>query len=183
MKKLVAAAVAPVAALASAVTVITLATPAMAASAAFADAHGDTTAGVDLHRVKVAHTEKNLRLTLTHADLVADATGVGVTVYVDTDRADRGPELAFVGGLSEGTDYALLRTEGWSLDEATRKRCAHRMRLDYTEEQTRIRLGRGCLAGAEEVRVAVRVADQDRSGTRRDWLGSRREFTAPVARG
>ena len=32
-------------------------------------------------------------------------TGAGGVVYIDTDAEDRGPELAFVGGYFEGTDY------------------------------------------------------------------------------
>lgn len=69
--------------------------------------------GVDLRAVVVDH-DTALTITLTHTNLRRDpSTGAGGAVYIDTDHADAGPELVFLGGYFEGTDYQLVRTEGF----------------------------------------------------------------------
>ena len=47
-------------------------------------------------------------------------SGAGVTVYLDTDPSDAGPAFAFLGGMFSGTDYGLVRTEGWTIGDNPR---------------------------------------------------------------
>jgi len=142
--------------------------------------------GVDLRAVHVANGEKALRIRLDHTNLRRDPrTGSGGVVYIDTDRSDKGPELAFVGGFFEGTDYQLVTTEGFGARKwGEPVRGAYSMTLDYAQDQTRMRISRRALGGAGEVRVSVKVGGQRTDGSQVvDWLGERRSFTAWVERG
>lgn len=173
------------AAAAAAAFTIALAAPASAATATFEDAPGDVAHGVDLQSVTVVN-EKNIRIVIQHADLRRSyKSGASGTVYLDTVPAEKGPEFAFTGGFFEGTDYALVHTDGWKLrQEAQPMRCSYEMHMDYTEDVTRIRISRACLDKPGKVRVAVKAGGQQADGDIvRDWLGERRELTAWVARG
>lgn len=157
---------------------------ATAATTTFDDAVGDMQHGADIESVKVVN-EKNVRVVIKAADLVPSyQSGAGVTVYVDTDPSDAGPEFAFLGGLFEGTDYGLVRTEGWDLPQHPRVvRGFHTMSLDYDTDVARIGMSRGALANPDKVRVAVRTAGEQEDGDIvRDWLSARRDFTAWVAK-
>ena len=58
------------------------------------------------------------------------------------------------------------------------------MTLDYTKEQTRMRISREALGDVDAVRVSVKVAGQRTDGSQVvDWLGERRSFTSWVERG
>lgn len=171
--------------LAGTAATLALAAPAMAATIAVSDP-ADIQHGVDLLKVKLADEDQELRVTLTHINLRKSfRTGAGGSVYFDTDPADKGPEYVFAGGFFEGTDYLLSRTEGFGADQWGKAvGCDYRMRLDYAEEKTRIRMDQGCLGDVDQVRVAVKVAGQRSDGTTLvDWLGEPREFTAWVPRG
>jgi len=143
--------------------------------------------GVDLRSVVVKH-DKALTITTTHLGLRRDPrTGSGGAVYIDTDRSDRGPELVFLGGYFEGTDYQLVHTEGFG-----RKNWQapvdgfYEMTVDYDKEQVRMRISRKALGQTDEVRVAVRVSGTRTDGTSHglvDWLGEPRSFTPWVERG
>lgn len=160
-------------------------------AAASAEAYGiddpaDVHHGVDLRAVQIKNGEKNLRITLTHTNLRRDPkTGAGGSVYVDTDPTDKGPELVFVGGFFEGTDYALLHTEGFGVKKWGRAvKGSYEMTLDYKKDQTHMRMSRKALGQAGKVRVAVRVSGQRTDGTSVvDWLGQPRSFTPWVAKG
>lgn len=158
---------------------------AAAATSSFLDARGDMRHGADMHSVKVVN-EKNVRVVLKVADLVRTyKSGAGVTVYVDTDPTDPGPEFAFLGGMFEGTDYALVRTEGWDVPDNPRLvRDFHVMRLDYEDDVARFRMSRAALDHPGEVRVEIRTSGEQNDGdVVHDWLQERREFTPWVARG
>lgn len=100
---------------------------------------------------------------------------------------DAGPELVFVGGYFRGTDYQLIRTEGFG----RRNWIApvdgfYEMTLDYAAERTRMRISRKALGPTDEVRVAVRVSGTRRDGTSDglvDWLREPRYLTRWVDRG
>jgi hypothetical protein len=142
--------------------------------------------GVDLRAVRVGNGEKNLRVVLTHTNLRRDPrTGSSGVVYIDTDPTDKGPEFAFVGGFFEGTDYQLVTTEGFGARNwGDAVDGSYRMILDYTDEQTRIRIAQDALGDVEELRVAVRVTGRRTDGSKVvDWLGERRSFTGWVDRG
>jgi len=142
--------------------------------------------GVDLHAVHVGNGEKNLRVVVTHTNLRRDPrTGSSGVVYIDTDPTDKGPEFAFVGGFFEGTDYQLVTTEGFGARNwGEPVEGSYRMILDYSEEQTRIRISQEALGDVRELRVAVRVTGRRTDGTTVvDWLGEPRSFTGWVDRG
>lgn len=175
------------AALSAAVLTLGLAGPASADAIGVTDPR-DTGHGSDLRSVQVRHGDRNVVVTTTHTDLRRDpASGSGGAVYLDTDRRDRGPEYVVVGGYFVGTDYQLLRTEGFGAHQWGRAvRGSYEMRVDYAKEHVRTRISRRALGSPDEVRVAVRVAGTRRDGTSRglvDWLGEPRSFTRWVARG
>jgi hypothetical protein len=146
----------------------------------------DVDHGVDLRAVRVVNGDAAVRVVLTHADLRRNPrSGAGGAVYLDTDPADRGPELVFVGGYYDGTDYQLLYTEGFGRRNWGKPvDGAYLLTLDYDREQTRMRISRKAVGTDGEVRVAVRVSGDRHDGSSVvDWLGAPRSFTPWVARG
>jgi hypothetical protein len=179
--------IAGAAALTAAALTLTLAPAANADSIGVADPE-DTFHGSDLRSVEVRNHQHGVVVVTTHSNLRRDPrTGSAGAVYIDTDPTDRGPEFVFVGGYFEGTDYALLETEGFGhrtwgdpVDGS------YRMRIDYADDQVRMRMSRAALGRPDDVRVAVRVSGTRTDGTSHglvDWLGERRSFTPWVARG
>ena len=159
--------------------------PANAASIGVTDP-ADVNHGVDLRAVQVVNGAKGVRIVLNHADLRrSPKSGAGGAVYLDTDPSDKGPELVFVGGYYEGTDYQLLHTEGFGHRNWGRPVDGfHILSLDYDKEQTRMRISRKAVGTEGRIRVAVRVAGERPDGTVVvDWLGAPRSFTPWVARG
>ena len=175
------------AALSATVLALGLAGPAAADSIGVRDPR-DTSHGSDLRSVHLSNGDRNVVVTTTHTNLRRDfRSGSGGAVYVDTDRSDKGPEYVFVGGFFSGTDYALLHTEGFGHRRwGERVDGSHEMRVDYADEQVRMRMSRQALGHPGRVRVAVRVSGTRRDGTSHglvDWLGEPRSFTRWVARG
>jgi hypothetical protein len=161
------------------------AAPATAAGIGVTDPD-DVSHGVDLRAVNVVHGDKSLKIVLNHTNLrLCPKSGAGGAVYIDTDPADKGPELVFVGGYYDGTDYQLLHTEGFGVKNWQGVvKGFHILRLDYVREQTRMRISREALGPVDTVRVAVRVSGERRDGTQVvDWLGDPRSFTPEVVRG
>lgn len=158
---------------------------AAAATGTFEDARGDMAHGADILSAKVVN-EKNVRVVLQVEDLVRTyKSGAAVTIYLDTDPKDAGPEFAFLGGMFEGTDYALVRTEGWKVgDHPQVVRGFHIMKLDYENDVARFRMTRAALDHPGKVRVAVKTSGEQNDGDIvHDWLGERRELTSWVKRG
>jgi hypothetical protein len=141
--------------------------------------------GVDLRSVEVQHGGRNVVVTTTHTDLVESfRSGSSGSVFLDTDPTDAGPEYVFAGGYFVGTDYALLRTDGFAnklWGEPVEG--SYRMKVDYDADQVRMRISRDAIGSPDEVRVAVRVAGTRPNGknTGTDWLGEPRSFTEWVA--
>lgn len=162
--------------------VVSLAAPASAAAIGVRDAD-DTRHGSDLRSVVVRHTDRAVVVTTTHDDLRRDpASGSGGAVYLDTDPADRGPEFVFVGGYFVGTDYQLVRTEGFGPDQwGMPVDGSYEMTVDYAKDQVRMRMSRAALGRPDEVRVAVRASGPSESTV--DWLRQPRSSTPWVARG
>jgi hypothetical protein len=186
-KTLVGAAVTATATATAAAAALTLglAAPAAADSIGLRDP-AEISHGVDLRAVEVINGERRLRIVLTHTNLRRDPrTGSGGSVYIDTDRADRGPEFVFTGGFFAGTDYQMLATEGFGAKQWKDPVTGfHEMTLDYADEQTRMRISRRALGGADAVRVAVKVSGQRTDGSQVvDWLREPRSFTRWVDRG
>lgn len=141
--------------------------------------------GVDLRSVHVENTDTFVRVSLTHTNLrKSPATGSGGAVYLDTDPADAGPELVFVGGYFQGTDYQLLETEGFAPSTWGEPVDGFwQLRLNYKLDRSIMRMSRAAV-GADDVRVAVKVGGSRTDGTQVvDWLDERRSFTPWVERG
>lgn len=170
----------------SALVLGTLATAgaASAETATFRDARNDALGiGADIHNVRVAN-ERVVRIRIQHADLVRSfRSGASGTVYFDTDRAGAGPELAFVTGLYDGTDYRLVKTDGWKVLHDRPARGAYDMSLDYAKDVTRIKLSRRALGHPGRLRVAVQTAGNLDNHTVEDWYLGKHRFTGWVARG
>lgn len=174
------------AALATALT-LGLAGSATAASIGVKDPQ-DTFHGSDLRAVRLVNGDRNVVVVSSHTNLRRDPrTGSGGAVYVDTDPGDRGPELVFVGGFFEGTDYQLVRTEGFGVEQwRAPVGGSYEMTVDYDRDRVRMRMSRAALGHPDEVRIAVRVAGTRTDGTSTglvDWLGEPRSFTPWVPRG
>jgi hypothetical protein len=146
----------------------------------------DVDHGVDLRAVRVVNGERNVRIVLDHANLRrTPKSGAGGAVYIDTDPADKGPELVFVGGYYQGTDYQLLHTDGFGQKNWRAPVDGfYILALDYEKEQTRMRISRQAIGTDGQVRVAVRVSGRRSDGSSVvDWLGEPRSFTPWVERG
>jgi hypothetical protein len=175
------------AALSAAVLALGLAAPASAASIGVKDPQ-DTFHGSDLRAVRVKNGDHNVVVVTNHTNLRRDPrTGSAGAVYLDTDRSDKGPELVFVGGYFEGTDYRLLRTEGFGHKNwGAPVDGSYEMTVDYAKERVRMRMSRRAIGNPDDVRVAVRVSGTRTDGTSAglvDWLGEPRSFTEWVAKG
>ncbi len=181
-----------VAAALSTLGTVALAGPASAATTTFADARGDMAHGADIQRVRVVN-EEQVRIRVVHRDLRRSyKSGSSLSLFIDTDRARKGPEFVFLGGTFEGSDYALLKAKGW-------KRASDRqvplhggsyiMRVDYDKETASIRIDREVLGNPDAVRVEVKTGGEhvpkgeEPATTEVDWLGKPRDFTRWVERG
>jgi hypothetical protein len=177
-----------VAALSAAALTVCLAGPAHAQLYGVEDAQ-DTFHGSDILALQVRHGQDNLNVTTVHAGLRRDpATGSSGRVYVDTVRNDAGPEYVFVGGFFAGTDYQLLRTEGFSPSQWGKPVANgdYLMRVSYDTEQVRFRMSRAAIGNPRAVRVSVMASGTRTDGTSHglvDWVDKRHGFTPWLARG
>lgn len=149
----------------------------------------DTSHGSDLRAVEIRNGNENLVVVTTHENLRRDSrTGSAGAVFISTDSENPGPEYVFVGGFTEGTDYQLVRTEGFAVRKWG-KRVAqgdHEMKIDYRRDKVRFVMSRAAIGHADEVRIAVRVGGTRTDGTGdglTDWLSAPRAFTPWIAKG
>ena len=158
------------------------AAPALAASSVTPDA-AEGTQKADLLKVKTVN-ETGVRVRMTFDDIRRSGTrfGQGFTVFVDTDAARRGPELAMTGGLNTGTDYQLVRVRGWQLAQNPLT-CSYRLTLDWRHDVAIARIGDDCFGDHSSIRVGVRVNETQAGSRSADWLVSRRALVGPVAQG
>ncbi|MCB0893783.1 MAG: hypothetical protein H6529_07000 [Nocardioides sp.] len=166
----------------------------VSAGAAHAELYGiddpeDTFHGSDIRALSVRNGQENVTVTTVHDNLVRRAaSGSAETVFVDTDRHDRGPEFVFVAGLYEGTDYLLRATDGFdrsSWGEPV-ENGDYVLRVRYRKDVARVVMSRAALGNPDEVRVAVRASGTRTDGTSHgllDWVGERRSFTPWLSRG
>jgi hypothetical protein len=148
----------------------------------YSDSAGDSSAGADILKVRVMHGER-LRVTIQHDDLVRSArSNAGGTVFVDLRPGKPGPELALTGGLTDGTDYALVRVRDWK-PVGEQLTCFHRLVANFDTDRSLFVIGRACLGEVDRARVAVRTGGSDgEGGYEVDWLNRRRHFTDWIAR-
>lgn len=164
------------------------------AGAANAELYGvddphDTAHGSDITALQAKFGRANLTVTTYHVNLRRDpATGSSGAIYVDTDRADPGPEYVFVGGYYEGTDYQLRATDGFGREKwgDAVEDGDYIMRVGYAEDRVRVRISRAALGRPGAVRVAARASGTRSDGSSDglvDWVGTPRSFTPWIARG
>lgn len=166
------------------------AAPAAAATAVFTDARGDMPHGADIQRVRVVN-DGEVRVKVVHRNLVRSyKSGSSLSVFFDTDRRRTGPEFVLQGGTYEGSDYALLKADGWKAagGQSMPLRCDYSMRLDYARDVAVVRVARPCLGNPGAIRVEVKTGGEiarpgEQPTTVVDWLGSPRRFTPWVERG
>lgn len=169
---------------AAVLTVGLLAPPAAAETHRVVDGD-DSEAKVDLLRTRVTHAPKQVRVRMVHDNLVRQPTRAGqwVTVFIDTDPDNEGPEYRFSSGLNSGTDYVLDRVGRWQ-GKGKRLTCSHNFDISWKNDVAVLRIARKCLGNPRTVAVAVKAEEFAPEGEEYvDWLTAPRAFTAPVARG
>jgi hypothetical protein len=144
--------------------------------------------GVDLVAVTAINAENSVRVVLTHQNLRRSPTpAAGGAIYFDTDPADRGPEYVFTAGLFAGTDYRMLTTDGFGLNQwgdPVADGLSYSLKLDYANEKSVFKISQEALGNPDRVRVAVRVSgDRAGGGHVVDWMGQPRSFSLWLDRG
>lgn len=174
-------------ALSTAALTIGLASPALAEQYGVDDPQ-DTSHGSDIRALQVRYGGDTVHVTTFHENLRRDpATGSSETIFLDTDRHDRGPEYVFTAGLYEGTDYLLRHADGFAQDTwgDPVENGDYILRIRYGSDQARVRISRAALGNPDAVRVAVRASGTRTDGTSHgllDWVGTPRSFTPWISR-
>ena len=152
----------------------TTAGPASAATATFTDRADDAHRGIDIRTVRVVHEDRIV--VRTTFDFLNPHAARGLTVYFDTDRTNRGPEYAAVGGLNDSSDWQALRIGRWN-DRTPQQlmRCDIDLRLRFGAAGRAtfdIARTRSCFGRPDAIRVAVRAGGPDTQ----DWAPGRKRF-------
>ena len=149
----------------------------------------ETGHGSDIRALQVRNGMENLHVVTYHESLRPDAaTGSGGLVYIDTDKADKGPEYVLAAGYFRGTDYVLSTTEGFGRQQWADpvEHGDYVMRVHYAKDRVRVTMSRHALGDPTDVRVAVRASGTRSDGTSDglvDWVGEPRGFTPWIAQG
>jgi hypothetical protein len=149
----------------------------------------DTFHGSDIRSIQVKNGPENLHVVSQHEGLRRDpATGSSGVVFIDTEEADKGPEYAFVAGYFSGTDYQLIKTDGFA-----RKKWGepveygdYIMKVNYRKDRVHVTMSRRAIDDADDVRIAFRASGTRTDGTSHgltDWVGEPRSFTPWIAQG
>lgn len=181
MKRLKAAGVVALAAtLVGAMTV-----PASADTVRVADGSGGTLLA-DIHRVRVTHTEKTVRVRVRFDDIAGSAARrtQAMSIFLDTDTSSSGPEYRFQTGLNRGTDYRLNKVKSWTARGRHVDNCNYTFKIDWSEDLARLAVPRSCLKDPAKVAVAVKSYEWKGDGTSKiDWMTARRTFSPAVTAG
>ena len=162
-----------------AVLTTTTAGPASAATARFSDPAGDAHRGVDIRAVRVVNDDRIV--VRTRFDFLSPTAARGMTVYFDTDRANRGPEYAAVGGLNNSSDWQAIRIGRWN-DPTPRLlfRCDIDLRLRFGKPGVAtFDIARSCFRRPDAIRVAARAGGPNSQ----DWAPARKTFFPSVEHG
>lgn len=162
-------------------SVAALVPPASAAAVTVVDGN-DSEAAADLLRVRVTHTPKQVRVRMVHDNLFHNGikAGQGVSVFLDTDPDDPGPEFRLLSGLNGGTDYVFERVGRWQ-GEGSPVSCRYQLSISWKDDVAVFTTGRGCLGRPDRVKVAVKVGETSHEGEQYvDWMTGVRRFTPPV---
>ncbi|MBS2938182.1 hypothetical protein KDN32_10540 [Nocardioides sp. J2M5] len=147
------------------------------------DDPADATASLsDITGFDAMHGSRKLLVKVRFAELVR-SSAAGLSVYIDTDRAARGPEYVLSSGLGDGTDYVLTKARGWHGSD-DRVDCDYSARPKWRKDVFRAVVSRACLGDPAEVRVSVKMVDEaDGSHPVMDWAPKRHRWSLPIAPG
>lgn len=167
----------------TAALVVTMAMPASAGSVRVADGD-DTTMLADIHRVRVTHTDKTIRVRIRFDDVAGSGLRrtQALSIFLDTKAAGKGPEYRLQTGLNRGTDYRLHKVRSWGATGRHVDDCRYRLKIDWSKDLVTFAVPRRCLKDPAKVGVAVKAVEwDDRGATQVDWLTARRAFTPALA--
>ncbi len=147
------------------------------------DDPADATASLsDIVGLEANHGGDNLLVKVRFNELMR-SSAAGVSVYLDTDRDMKGPELVLASGLGDGTDYVLTAADGWQGSD-DRIDCDYVARPKWGNDVFRAAISRDCFDRAPSVRVSAKMVDQaDGSHPVGDWAPKRRRWSLPIASG
>ncbi|CAM3594544.1 hypothetical protein [Nocardioides zeicaulis] len=147
------------------------------------DDPADATASLsDVYGLEANHGTANLLVKVRFNDLVR-SSAAGLSVYIDTDRDQRGPEYVLSSGLGDGTDYVLTKADGWHGSDSPVD-CDYSARPKWRKDVFRTVISRRCLGTPSTVRVSVKMVDQaDGSHPVMDWAPKRHRWSLPMASG
>lgn len=136
----------------------------------------------DVYGVEANHGSDNLRVKVYFNELMR-SSAAGLSIFIDTDRGEWGPEYVLSSGLGDGTDYVLTEAEAWRGSD-NRVTCDYAARPRWGKDVFRAVISRDCLDDASSVRVSVKMVDQaDGSHPVVDWVPKRRRWSLPIAPG
>ena len=136
----------------------------------------------DVYGVEANHGSDNLRVKVYVNELMR-SSAAGLSIFIDTDRAVKGPEYVLSSGLGDGTDYVLTEAEAWRGSD-NRVTCDYAARPRWGKDVFRAVISRECLDDASSVRVSVKMVDQaDGSHPVVDWVPQRHRWSLPIASG
>ena len=136
----------------------------------------------DIYGIEANHGGENLLVKVRFNDLVR-SSAAGLSVFIDTDRASKGPEYVLSSGLGDGTDYVLTAADGWHGSD-DRIDCDYAARPKWGNDVFRAVISRDCLDRPASVRVSVKMVDQaDGSHPVGDWAPKRHRWSLPIASG
>lgn len=133
----------------------------------------------DIRQVTAGHLSHRVvvRVGVTDLRKHSEFGPASMALFIDTDRTQRGPEFRLATGLYEGSDYQLVRMEGWK-PASEPLTCRHRVDLEPGKDLVRFQTGRGCVGSPDEVRIGVKMVDEyDASHPLTDWLKGPRKYT------
>jgi hypothetical protein len=148
---------------------------ATAATSTFEDQVNETTSPSDIHWVKVRNDRQADRFRVAvRADRIV--LGSSLTVFVDRNLRNRGPELRMVA--VPDSEWALYRVDKWGERGRPLTTCGRvRMSASGAREVAVWRASRDCLHLHGAVRVSARTVDAE---GRADWAPQRRHFSPRV---
>lgn len=170
----------------AAVMVVGLGTPPAFAETVLVRDGDDSTMLADIHRVRVTHTEKRVKVRVRFDDLAgrAERASQSMSIFLDTDSSKGGPEYRFNTGLNRGTDYRLQKVKSWTDEGSHVGNCNYRLKIDWSKDFARFSVPRACLKNPHRVAAAVKSYEDNSDGTGQlDWMTARREFSPAVRAG
>lgn len=163
---------------------VAAAAPASAQWQRFTDQRGDVASSIDVHSVRVVNGTPDahgVKIVVQQETLLGGDHG---TVWIDTDRANPGPEFK-VDWIANTDAFGLLKVDTFK-DPGTIVDCPGlRIRSDEyaVGDHSTIRIPRSGLDRPSDVRVSVKMSRTDAGHTWVDWAPGARGFYAWVDRG